>query len=134
MTSTAATRGNIQLVCPEGLRIVGHLGFEQPFLDFFRVVGRDTPSSCGPALEGGRRVVVPHVSIHPVFAGTPAEAVMDRAGVRACQSTPLSTGTGEVIGMLNTHYETPHEASPEELRAIDLIARRAAFWLSDARV
>lgn len=127
--STSAARGNIQLVSPEGLRIVTQIGFEKPFLDFFEVVERDTPSSCGPAHERAERIVVPQVSEHALFAGTPAAAVMEEAGARACQSTPLVSQSGEVIGMLSTHYETPHQPTPEELHVIDAIAQRASSWL-----
>lgn len=55
---------------------------------------------------------------------------MDDAGARAVQSTPLLGPSGQVIGMLSTHYERPHIPSPEELQAIDAIAERTSFWLN----
>jgi GAF domain-containing protein len=57
---------------------------------------------------------------------------MQRAGALACQSTPLVSGSGELLGMLSTHYERPHEPLPEELQVVDLVARVASRWLSGA--
>jgi GAF domain len=130
--STAAQRGNVQLVAGQGLRIVAYLGFEQPFLDFFARVEHQASAACGAALKLARRVIVPDVAADPLFAGTAAAAVMENAHCRAVQSTPLMGAAGEVIGMLSTHYEKPHQPSVDELAAIDLVARRASYWLGGA--
>src|SRR5262249_62130325 len=45
-----------------------------------------------------------------------------RSGLRAVQPTPLFTGDGRVVGMLSTHWRSPHEVRAEELRRIDLLA------------
>jgi hypothetical protein len=129
VNGTGAPRVNVQLTCPEGLRLVTHIGFEQPFLEFFATVGRDTPACCGAAHESAQRVIVRDVRTDPIFAGTLAGDVMQSASARACQSTPLTGSAGEVIGMISTHYEKPHRPSPEELATIDLIAQRTSYWL-----
>jgi GAF domain-containing protein len=72
--------------------------------------------------------VIPDVTADPLFAGTPAGAVLSEAGVRAVQSTPLVTA-GEVLGMISTHYTAPHALTEKESDVLDHIARRAAFWL-----
>jgi GAF domain-containing protein len=54
---------------------------------------------------------------------------MARAGVRAVQSTPLQGESGEVLGVISTHYELPRQPTDRQLRVIDEIAARAAFWL-----
>lgn len=126
---TAAARGNIQLIANGGLRIVSQLGFEQPFLDFFANVTHETPASCGRAHELAQRVVVADVLNDPIFAGTPAAGVMREAGALAVQSTPLRDGSGDVIGMLSTHYEQPHEPTQGELEVIDRVSQVAARWL-----
>lgn len=129
VNGTAATRANIQLACPGGLRIAAHIGFDQPFLEFFALVGHETPACCGTALETAQRVVVSDVRTDPIFAGTLAGDVMGSASALACQSTPLTGSSGEVIGMLSTHYEKPHQPSAQELATLDLICQRASFWL-----
>lgn len=130
VNATAAARANVQLLWPEGLRIVAHLGFDQRFLEFFAVVSHDTSSACGRALERGQRVVVNDVLADSGFAATAAADVMRNAGARACQSTPIFGGLGQVIGMLSTHYERPHQPAVEELAAIDRITLRTSFLLA----
>jgi len=98
VNGTAAARGNVQLVHPRGLRIFAHLGFDDRFLEYFAWVQPETPSSCGPAHARAQRVVIADVLTHPIFAGTPALEVMDGACARACQSTPLVSRSGEVLG------------------------------------
>jgi len=133
VNGTAASRANVQLVCDQGLRIVGHLGFQQPFLDFFATVGHDVPSTCGRAAQVLQRVVVRDVASDDIFKGTEAGEVMLQAEARACVSTPLVDGSGVLIGMLSTHYETPHEPSSDELEAIALVCKRASYWLGAAQ-
>jgi hypothetical protein len=127
-----ASRGNLQLVLPGGLHIVAQHGFEKPFLDFFSVVNHPG-SACGAAAEKGARVVVSDVQSDPIFAGTAAADVLARAGVRAVQSTPLISQTGALLGMLSTHYEDAGDPGEECLRAIESVAKRAAFWLEGGR-
>lgn len=126
---TARTRmGNVQLACDDGLRIAAQRGFERPFLDFFACV-RDQASSCGVAAARGRRVIVADIAREPPFAGTLAGEVMREAGALAVQSTPLLAASGELIGVLSTHYDEPLVPSARALEALDRLARRTASWL-----
>lgn len=129
VNGTSAARGNVQLAHPSGLRIVAHLGFDDRFLQYFALVDHRIPSACARAHLHAHRIVVGDVRTDPVFVGTRACEVMERAGARACQSTPLVSSSGEVLGVLSTHYEKPHQPSSRELETIDLIARHASFWL-----
>ena len=122
-----ARKGNLQLRFAEGLRIVAHRGFQQPFLDFFACV-HDAGAVCGRAMAGARRVVVPDIGADPI-GGTPAGAVLREADVRAVQSTPILADTGELLGMISTHYEEPLHAGAMEFDILDRIADRAARWL-----
>src|SRR5260221_662034 len=81
--------------------------------------------------QGGRHPQHPdrQRATHPIFAGSEAGKVLAAAGVRAVQSTPLVSVTGNVLGMLSTHYDQPFQPDEAELEAIDLIAGRAAYWL-----
>lgn len=129
MRATGSDMGNVQLVRPEGLRIVAHRGFEQPFLDFYAVVDDASAASCGMAKKMRRRVVVPDVAADPIFVGTPAEEIMAQARVRWCQSTPLVGEAGVLLGMLNTHCASVRSLAPREEQALDRIARCTASWL-----
>jgi hypothetical protein len=125
--ATGADMGNVQLHCPEGLRLVAQRGFAQPFLDFFAVVA-EPHCACGAAFSSARRVAVADVRTDPLFAGTQPGQVMLEAGALAVQSTPL-IGPQGVLGMLSTHYAAPHRLTEKEGDLLDHIARRAAFWL-----
>jgi GAF domain-containing protein len=130
MALTGASKGNLQLFDPSSgaLRLAAHQGFDEPFLRFFATVD-DSASACGSAMKRFERVVVEDVTTSAVFAGTPALAVMLEAGARAVQSTPLISSMGNMLGMISTHFNEPHQPSERELRLIDLLARQAADYL-----
>jgi hypothetical protein len=133
LTAADTGLGNVQLACAEGLRIVAQRGFRQPFLDFFSVVAHNG-SACGVAAKEGRQIVVPDVAGDPIFTGTTAGEIVLRASVRAVQSTPLLSQSGELLGVLSTHSEEPGQPDPLKLTAIQRIAQRAAFWLEGGLV
>jgi signal transduction histidine kinase/CheY-like chemotaxis protein len=122
---TDASKGNIQLLEADGLRIAAHHGFGPPFLEFFSRV-RGEVGACGAALMNGTRVIVEDVTTSPIFVGTPARDILLNADVRAVQSTPLISRAGRLLGMFSTHYRSPHRPSDRELRMLDLLARQAA--------
>ena len=129
VNSTGATRANVQMASPEGLRLVAHIGFQADFLEFFATVDHRVASCCGRAHQDGQRVVVSDVLADPIFVGTSAADVMGRAGALSCQSTPLRGARGELIGMLSTHCDSPHEFTAKELEVIDVITQRTSQWL-----
>src|SRR5262245_5711014 len=129
ITITAADMGNVQLVDAEGgLRITVQRGFKQPFLDFFSCV-KVSESCCGLALRRGQRVVVDDVTTSPVFANRESQNAMLTAGARACQSTPLLSESGQVLGVLSTHFHAPTQPSDSALRQLDALAARAARFI-----
>ena len=123
---TQADMGNVQLVDKEGnLKIVAHCGFETAFLNLFHLVIPDSPAPCRQAKESKRRVIVEDVTKSPLLAGTQALKVLVDAGVWACQSTPLVTRSGEILGVISTHYRRPKVPSETDLRLLDLLVRQA---------
>lgn len=124
---TAADKGTLQLLDGESgtLKIAAQRGFDPPFCDFFESVDHGV-AACGTALQHQQRVIVEQVTESPIFAGTPALAVLLAAGVRAVQSTPLFSRSGELMGMCSTHYRTPHRPTDSQLRLLDLLLRQAA--------
>jgi PAS domain S-box-containing protein len=122
---TDADMGNIQLLEDGALKVVAQQGFDAAFLDFFDSVSHGL-AACGTALERGERVIVEDVAESPIFAGTPALAVMLAAGARAVQSTPLVSRSSQRLGMFSTHYRSPRRPGDRELRMLDLLGRQAA--------
>jgi PAS domain S-box-containing protein len=122
-----ADMGNIQVLDTRTgrLRIIAQRGFGKSWLDFWN----DVPAasgSCGAALEQRSRVLVEDVSLSPIFVGTDALQVQLEAGVRAVQSTPLLSRSGQLIGMFSTHWKVPHRPDDRVLRLLDLLARQTA--------
>jgi hypothetical protein len=126
---TEADYGNIQLLDQGLLRIVTQRGFAKEFLDFFLDVSHDSKTACGAALQSHSRVIVEDVLYDELFRGTPAGDILLRAGVRAVQSTPLVGSSGEIYGMLSTHFRRPQRPSDRALRYLDLLAIQAGYVL-----
>src|SRR5262245_21914445 len=80
MWVTGTELGNVQLVNPDtgALEIVTHHGFGPGFLGFFAQVHTEG-AACGVAMRDRRRIIVPDVITHPIFAGRPAQQVLLRA-------------------------------------------------------
>lgn len=129
-----ANFGNVQLYDPESetLSIVAQQGFNQPFLDCFRVVDAHDSSACGLALARRERVIIGDTETDPAYQAFRHMAAL--SGYRAVQSTPLFTRAGEILGMLSTHFRLPHHLSAYELSLTDLYARQAAEMIERHRM
>jgi GAF domain-containing protein len=131
---TGADKGNLQLLDPttRALSIAAQRGFEEPFLNFFAAV-RDDASACAAAMKSGERVIVEDVQDSGIFAAQPSKEVLADAGVRAVTSIPLLASTGNLLGMISTHFAKPHRPDERALRLIDLLARQTADYLERKR-
>lgn len=132
---TGADSGTIEELVPStgALRIVAARGLPAEWLDSWShgSVGRGV---CGTALfERRARVIVEDVEASPIFAGTPELEAHRLAGVRAVQSTPLFSRTGEPIGVLSTHFRTAGRPAESTLRRLDLLALHATDILAHRR-
>jgi PAS domain S-box-containing protein len=134
MALLEADMGNVQLFDPQTheLQIVAQRGFREDFLEHFRSVGRDPGAACARAAQNGQRAIVEDVQEDADFA--PHRAIAASAGFRAVQSTPVTSRSGELLGVLSTHFRNPHRPSERALRMIDLYARQAAEFLERMRV
>jgi len=128
-----ADMGNVQLLNPRvpELEIVAHRGFAENFLDFFRTVGAEDGSACGRTLKSSERVIIEDVDTDPDFR--PYRRIAAEAGFRAVQTTPLRSRTGDLLGMISTHFREPHRPSDRGLRVLDLYARQAADFIERMR-
>jgi len=132
---SGADFGNLQLLDPKSsdLRIVGQRGLPGWWLDYWERVAKGQ-GTCGTALERGERVIVEDLEQSPIFMGTPALEIHLRAGIRACQSTPLYNRSGAQLGMFSTHYKKPQKPDERALRLLDLLARQAADIVERAQM
>ena len=131
---TGADKGNLQLLDSTTgvLTTAAQRGFEDPFLNFFVSV-RDDASACAAAMRSGERVIIEDVRESEIFAGQPSKEVLINAGVCAVTSTPLMASSGNLLGMISTHFATPHRPSDRELHLMDLLARQIADYLERKR-
>jgi len=97
--------GNIQLAGADDgmLRIVAHRGFREPFLAHFATVRAGGGSACARAFASGHRIVITDVQADP-------------------GSTVVKNRAGRPVGVLSTHYHSPHVPSTHALRAFDRFA------------
>jgi two-component sensor histidine kinase len=92
-------------------------------------VNARTLTTCGEVLRSGRRVIVSDVTKCEFMRGSDDQAFFVRGGIRACQSTPLLSRSGRLMGAFSTHWRTVHAPSERDLRLLDILARQAADLL-----
>jgi PAS domain S-box-containing protein len=128
---TGADMGLMHLMDKDGhLRIVAHRGFRASSLAFFGESARH--AVCGNVLRHHARVIVDDVANSSALSDA-ARPVLLELGVRAVQSTPLVGRSGEVLGILSTHYRILRGPSGRDLRMIDILARQAADLIDRKR-
>jgi PAS domain S-box-containing protein len=129
---TGAEKGNMQLVEGGSLKIAAQRGFAAPFVQYFDCI--QDGLACGTAMQRAERVIVDDVENSPLFAGTEALDVLRGANVRAVQSTPLISRSGQIMGVFSTHYsEAARRPDDRQLRLLDLLARQAADLIERTR-
>ncbi|HET7207841.1 MAG TPA: PAS domain S-box protein [Terriglobales bacterium] len=123
---------SMQMLHPERgrggeLRLLAFRGFSPQAAQFWEWVGLDSPgSTCGAALRTGQRVVATDVEKCEFMTGTDDQAMYLQTGIHACQTTPLISRDGKIVGMISTHWRNPHQPSERDLRVFDILARQAA--------
>jgi PAS domain S-box-containing protein len=134
--ASRAHRGTVQLVDPssEALKMVTQHGFSSPFVDVFASLDRHDAGAEYAALAAGERIIVDDVTTSANFAGQQPwlQALLD-AGVRAMQSTPLTSSTGALIGVLATHFDRPHRPTDRECQLLDVLARQTSEYIERQR-
>ena len=127
----AADRGNVQLIDPttDELKIAVQCGFNREFLDYFAAVS-DSGSACGRAATSGSQIVIDDVNADSRFA--PHRDIAAASGFRAVQSTPLVNHAGRMVGVLSTHYPSPHHPSAASLQFMLRFAEQIADIMTGA--
>lgn len=134
---TGSQFGTMQLLCPKGdpsghggeLQLLCHRGLPPEAIAFWQWVRPSAHSSCTLALKFGQRAIIPDFEEWDDIAGTPDLIAFRTAGIRSAQTTPLLSRTGNLLGMISTHWNRPHQPSARDLRLLDILARQAADLL-----
>ncbi|RQO58288.1 ATP-binding protein [Pseudomonas sp. KBW05] len=134
---TGSQFGTMQLLCPQGhpsghggeLQLLCSRGLPPEAVGFWQWVSPMAYSSCTMALQLGQRAIIPDFEEWADIAGTEDLIAFRRAGIRSAQTTPLRSRDGRLLGMISTHWSTPHQPSERDLRLLDILARQAADLL-----
>lgn len=121
-----AELGNVQLMDwnAGSLEIASQYGFGAEFLTFFKKVRIGGGSACARALRGREPIIVEDVMSDCAFAS--CQGIASSAGFRAVQSTPMISSSGALIGILSTHFPSPHKPSDATMAALKALAGAAA--------
>ena len=114
------------------LRLLAWANFHPDCVPIWKRVAVRARSTCSKALSDNRRVVVADIETCEFMAGTREQREYRRAGVRGVQSTPLRSRNGRLLGMLSTHWRTPHAPTDDDFRFFDVLARQAADLIERA--
>ena len=100
-------------------------GFHPQSAEFWKEVEAGSTSSCGQALQNKARVIVENVDD---WAGVSQKNLAEyhRSQIVAIQSTPLISRSGNVVGMLSTHWKQSYRPSERELGLLEVLGRQAA--------
>lgn len=129
MDLVGADMGTIQI--PDGrqnaLKVQVQHGFTQTFLNSLREANWQGNSASGRALRTGETVVIEDVDADPSYASL--RNVARAAGYRSVQAIPLPDRDGQPLGVISTHFRSPHTPDESELQRLDLYARQAADFI-----
>ena len=67
------------------------------------------------------------------MAGSDDQQTYLQTGIYACQTTPLIGRGGNVVGMISTHWRTPHQPSEKDFHLFDTLARLAADVIESSK-
>jgi hypothetical protein len=115
----------------QALTIVAQRGFSEEVLTRFRLVGFRSGGASSEALLTGHRVVLEDADRDPLFRHRLTQTEV--AGNCSVQSTPLLSGSGDVLATITTHYTQRRTASEEQLRIFDLFVKQTSWFLELAR-
>ena len=135
MELMGADAASIQMLMSDEqtLKLLGWRNFHPESARFWDQVTAEAGSTCGVALRDHHRVLVSDVESCAFMAGTGDLEEYRRSRIRAVQSTPLQSRDGRPLGMLSTHWKTPHTPTDDDLTLFDVLARQAADLIERTR-
>ena len=128
MELMASDGASVQMLAADhtSLKLLAWTSFHPDSAAFWQQVEVGAGSTCSKALSDNERVVVADIEACEFMAGTQDQKEYRRSAIRAVQSTPLRSRTGRPLGMLSTHWRTPHTPTEDDFRFFDVLARQAA--------
>jgi signal transduction histidine kinase/ActR/RegA family two-component response regulator len=124
-----ADAASVQILEGDRLKLLAQRNFHPESARFWEWVDASASSTCGQALATGRRIVAADVDTCDFLAGSSDLEEYRRSKLRAIQSTPLVSRSGQLVGMMSTHWLLPHQPQTDEFSLFDVLARQAADLL-----
>jgi PAS domain S-box-containing protein len=132
---TGTDRGCVQFLSDDGQRLEMFVwqGYpdDSPFINFFRYEGLE--AGCEVARVQRKRLLIEDTVGFEGLEGTEAGVAAAADGIRAAQSTPMTSRADETIGVISTQFRQPHRPSDHQLRLMDMLAWTAAEFLERHR-
>src|SRR5215470_4118134 len=116
------------------LRLLAWKGLHPYSAALWERVDLKSASDCGAAWSVSQRVMVPDVEASDFMVGTAELHAYRQSGIRAVQSTPLVSRSGQLLGMISTHWREPHRPTERAFRLFDVLARQAADLIERTQV
>jgi GAF domain-containing protein len=116
----------------EELRLLAWKNFHPESAAYWEWIDADSGTTCGRAMATGGRIVLTDIETSDLLSGTRNLEEYRRSGIRAMQSTPLTSRSGRPLGMISTHWNKPHHPSGHDFNLLDVLARQAADLIERA--
>jgi len=136
---TGAIKGSLRLLDPTNgiLNLVALRGFDEPaYLNLFTAMPVEA-SAYATVIKSGERLIIEDIRESKLLAGSPPKELIKEVllgtGVCAVTAVPLIASTATLLGILATHFATPHRPNENELHLMDLLARQTADYLERKR-
>jgi diguanylate cyclase (GGDEF)-like protein/PAS domain S-box-containing protein len=91
----------------------------------------ESAGSCGTAAALNRTVVVEDIATDPLWE--PYREIALGHGLRACWSTPIDDGAGQVVGTFALYYDSVRRPTDRDLELVDVAAGIASIVLERER-
>ena len=126
---------SIQLLDEErnALRLLAWKNFHEDSAASWQWIDADSATTCGRALATGGRIVLDDIETNDGLADDRNLEEYRRSGIRAMQSTPLTSRSGRPLGMISTHWGKSHRPSGHDFNLFDVLARQAADLIERSR-
>lgn len=124
---TNADMGTIHLFDEQTgeIKIMAQYGFEQPYIDFFNKI-HDGQKEYDIVLNLREQINIEDVTKSTLSMINHNIQIILSAGVRSIQFTPLISRSDQLLGIMSTHYRTPHKMEEREGVLLNMLAQLIA--------
>lgn len=117
----------------KSLHLLGYRGLTEEAAMLWQRVELGSATPYASALAQGQRIVIQDIEQCDFMSGSDDIAMYRKLGIRALQTTPLTSRAGAIVGTISTFWNEAHEPSEHELQTFDILARQAADLIERAQ-